>query len=276
LFKQQLKYPLRLSQDLGLVAYSSGIFSSEGNGLDVQQISHPSVPGAGETKSALLATVERLKADLLSRYRAEMLPEEARRLSQSTPDVQGICDLVSLVCVRRTGGQFRLAVEQLMQAKPGTTAVSQSRTGAAIKKAMLSKDVPQTDRKHFLDEASAILSRAAPSDWFAVFESDSLPVWSPSGDKFAFVRSDLRLNMQKLYLLDTKTHREREIFSAHEIRSVSWSRDGHLLVLQSTRLLGMRSVDDNAGGASKSGPHKVTTPGYPEIWLLQIKRNGDH
>jgi len=255
---------LKLGADLGVVAFPTVIAVSDRDREADRPLTHPGTPSLAQTEVAGKAALSRIRDRLLSEFASALTPGQKSALRSSKMDPREMCNLVCLLCARAAGGGVARALDKVAGKDLGLGGGKGS-ISAALKAAMSSRDIPGEQKNNFLRRISQFLSGIAPAQWQGQFEFDSSPVWSPDGKKIAFVRSNRMLDQQRLCILDVATGREREVFRTREVECVMWSHDGKLLVLQSKRLMGV-----NTTLGSDLQVQRVATPGYPEIWMLQV------
>ena len=102
---------------------------------------------------------------------------------------------------------------------------------------------------------------------------DKAPVWSPDGKRVAFIRANALDGTAKLIVADLATNKTKTVFESGSVGTVSWTKDGKLLLLQAKRGLA-RTPSPDASLAEiieSQWTNSVSTSSYPEIWLIELK-----
>jgi len=193
-------------------------------------------------------------------FRLILSAEQLSRLRQGLMSIQEMRKIAALYAAREIDGDLQRFVESHIEE---IISRSQDKVGDLLKKGI--PQVSEDARRWFVSKCGDFQSVFFIHNLFGFMgANDRSPVWSPDGKRIAFVRKYEVNQGNKLFVADLRAGRMREIADACDIANVSWTADGKSLVVQSKRSVAFET--DNVLASS--------TPGYPEIWLLDLTLGG--
>jgi len=135
------------------------------------------------------------------------------------------------------------------------------------------KDLPEEKRK-LIDNAvnTRMMEMVKPLIKLHA-NADKSPVWSPDGKRIAYIRANVLDGTSKLMVTDLATRKTKSIFESGNIGTISWTKDGKLLLLQASRGLAHTTSSDASlvDVLKDQWTQSSSTSSYPEIWLIELK-----
>jgi Tol biopolymer transport system component len=240
------------------------IFVCDSMGKRLRQVTQPCGKATSPSAEMEAAARKRSRLWLMEHYPGRFTTAQLNRLSRSSECSKLAAEMAGLVELRiaavKIGGATQRRAEQIAKAYAETGKLDERTIKDALKQ--LPKDV--FDRA--AERATAVLTVADGPIFETMLASlryDNSPVWSPDGKSLAFVRAGFwNTNSTQLMAVDLATQKTRTLLDSASICAVSWANNGTATLLEETRDLALRRSPQN---------DTSTIPGYPEIWLLDLK-----
>lgn len=257
-----------VSEQNGTFAYSNeqtgmiittAIWTTDSRGKDRKVASIIDMPTEEQIENVRSAINTRMAEAFRERFGSQLTPEQLNRLNQGRMTEEEMNKVSILSAAAEMGGEIERIIKANIDAFTKGMYTSNSRRKEIL------KTIPPDKQQQFWEKAFAVHVEALRAGFMTLYTTfgglDTEPVWSPDGSQIAFVRKRMANSYDEFLLIDLVNGKHRSIFDHNGISRVSWTGEGKKIVLQSERLISMKTGE-------KGDTQDV---GYPEIWQLEPK-----